>query len=130
MADTREEERAAAQGVVRLCHPLPWKEQIAAAKAWLFMKWIRGHGEGEENAQLLRQVREHADRMESFSFYHVLGLEMFALLLESKSAKAFARLNGPALLAHFLSRADVPDEIREHYAAKGEECHRSPEFPH
>src|SRR5882672_1745107 len=107
--------------VVKLCHPLPWKEQIAAAKAWLLLKWIHGAGEGEGTAQLLRQVRESADRMDSFSFYHVLGLEMLFLLREGRSAKAFARINGPALLAHFLSSADVPEEIREHYAAAEKE---------
>ncbi len=106
--------------VVRLSHPLPWKEQIAAAKAWILAKWMRSDGEGEGNSQLLRVVRESADRMGSFSFYHVLGLELLALLREGKSAKAFARINGPALLAHFLGGVDVPEEVRAHYTA-GEE---------
>ena len=51
---------------------------------------MRRHGEGEENAQLLRQVRESADRMDSFSFDHVLGLEMLTLL-EGGAAGASAK---------------------------------------
>jgi len=102
------------------CDPLPFEEQRAAARAWVLKLWTRGAGEGEGNTRMLRELRELADRVGSWSFYHVLGLEMLALLREGKSAKAFASINGPALTAHFLRAADVPAEVRAHYTA-GEE---------
>lgn len=102
------------------CDPLSFEEQRAAARAWVLKLWTRGAGEGDGNTRLLRELRELADRVGSFSFYHVLGLEMLALLRESKTAKAFASINGPARMESFLGSKDVPAEVRAHYKA-GEE---------
>jgi hypothetical protein len=108
--------------VARLSHPLPWEEQRETARGWLLKVWERAGGEAEGTAKLLlRDVRELAGRMGSFSFYHVLGLELLTLLRERQSAKAFNRINGPALLTYFLSGPDVPEEVRAHYTAAEKE---------
>jgi hypothetical protein len=98
------------------CDPLPFEEQRAAARAWVLKLWTRGAGEGEGNTRMLRELRELADRVGSFSFYHVLGLEMLALLREHKTGRAFASSGGPDLMAHLLGAKDVLPEVREHYA--------------
>ena len=100
-----------------LCDPLPFEEQREAARYWVIKKWIRGAGEGDGNVRLLRELREAADRVGSFSFYHVLGLEMLALLRENKTETVFASHGGPELVEHFLGAADVPAEVRAYYAA-------------
>src|SRR5262249_23217904 len=103
--------------VARLSHPLPWEEQRDTARVWILKVWERGGGagEGDRTAQLLRDVRGLADRMDSFSFYQVLGLEMLGLLRERQSKKAFSSIGGPALITRFLAAPGVTDEIREHY---------------
>ena len=44
-------------------------------------------------------------------------LQLTANRTANKTGRAFAALDGPALLAHFLG-ADVPAEVREHYKAE------------
>jgi hypothetical protein len=105
--------------VARLSHPLPWEEQRDTARVWLLKVWERAGGEAEGTAKLLlRDIRELADRMDSFSFYHVLGLELLALLRERQSKKAFSSIGAPALITRFLAAPDTPAEVRAHYRAE------------
>jgi hypothetical protein len=100
-----------------LCKGLPWEEQRTAARQWILTQWIRGEGEGDGNARLLRELRDHADRAGAFGFYHILALEVLCLLGERSGKAPLAALGAEDLPDHLLSALDVPADAREHYTA-------------
>jgi hypothetical protein len=98
------------------CQGLPWPESRQCARDWLISRWILGFGVGRGNARLLRQIRESAEKAESFGLYHVIGLELLAFIKEKGGMDSLVALGVESLAEYLLKAPGIPPETAAHYA--------------